>query len=246
MRKRTVIISSSLGIVLILAIVVVVIVYNHSKTTDDIFKVNVPGKDLSPSGLILAQLEENADTTFLINLNTELPRIKTKVHLKLDTTAERTLLIYTFSFTNLADDSLLQTIIDTSNTDMTTEVIFNDFNFDGSLDFETIVDVDGVGNSARHFWVFDNALKRFIFNTPLSEEIVGEMTYDFRTKTIGMGARTGMTGESKEFQYINGLLTLVERQSDERVTINDSEKTKTTVEKLIDGKLKVVEETYSE
>jgi hypothetical protein len=55
-----------------------------------------------------------------------------------------------------------------------------------------------------------------------------------------------MGGDSNIFKFINGELTLVESNREEQVVVNDSTKIKRTIEKLVDGQLKVVEETYED
>jgi ribosomal protein L27 len=141
---------------------------------------------------------------------------------------------------------VFQSIIDTSQTTMSTDVEFDDFNFDGFLDFVLISDIDGAGNTSRHFWIYDDVQKRFVFNEKLSDQLVGEMVYNFSAKTIETGCSVGMGGDSNIFKFINGELTLVESNREEQVVVNDSTKIKRTIEKLVDGQLKVVEETYED
>jgi hypothetical protein len=244
MKLKTILIgiASIISVVLLVLIVVnqINVRHNISNASDD----GNPKTDLNPSGIVLKRLDYPSDTTIHISLNNKLPLLNARIQLRLDTTSDQHLLIYKLDFTKQAQDSVFQSVIDTSQTTMVTDVEFNDYNFDGFLDFMLITEIDGAGNPSRHFWIYDSNLNKFVFDNALSEQFVGEMVYNFSSKTIETGYRIGMGGGSDVFKFIDGKLTLVERSREEEVVLNDTVKTKTTVEKLIDGQMKVVEETY--
>jgi hypothetical protein len=241
--KIILIISTSIIIISLLLLFAVRQVY-VSHNTSSLSNDNEHVKDLSSPGIMLKRLDYPSDTTIHISFNKKLPSLNARIQLHLDTTSEQHLLIYKLDFIKQAQDSMFQSVIDTSQTTMATDVEFNDYNFDGFLDFMLITEIDGAGNPSRHFWIYDSTLNKFVFDKALSEQFVGEMVYNFSSKTIETGYRIGMGGGSDVFKFIDGKLILVERSLEEEVVLNDTIKTKTTIEKLIDGQMKVVEETY--
>lgn len=211
-----------------------------------------PDSSCSPNPIEIELSEQLSDTTVAIQISKSSPQYSVHIHsvIKSDSINEDSFdhIIYQLDIAQNNQSSLMQSIKDTCDVSIGMHTItFKDVNFDGFLDIEFLEGIAPSGNESFHFWTFDTNAQRYSYNSEFSETIGGmDISLSPDKKQISTGYRNGRGGGSCTYQVTNGHLILMEETSDEEIIVNDSTKTKTTIKKLINGEMKVVEETIDE
>jgi hypothetical protein len=159
---------------------------------------------------------------------------------------------YKLYILNLKANQQIQIIEDQTQTDFFEDnkyefkkaIEFIDINFDGYLDIK-VFEAENQFNISYRLWIFDPNLNKFIFDEPLTRLVGGNLNIDVDSKTIktgGTGGCVGMCYEWDTYQFNSKKLILIEREKQERFDTpdNGSYTFVRTLEKLIDGKLKIV------
>jgi len=199
---------------------------------------------LQPSSVVSEYRSVPFDTTVDVKVGSQTPEFTIRLRVSADSTDYERILVYDIRVARAGDSTIMQIVRDTSRTEMATGLELVDINFDGFLDLQIVSNLDGAANCSYHFWTFDSASGRFLFNTEFSETLGGEMVVSPSNKQISLGYRVGMGGGSYTYQVIGGHLKLIEQTSEEEVVVNDTIKTKTTILKLVGDSMKVVSEEY--
>jgi hypothetical protein len=185
------------------------------------------------------------DTTVHVDVGNHIPEFALHLRVALDSTKYEEILVYDIRIGRAGDSTTMHIIRDTSRTEMATGLELVDINFDGFLDLQIVSNLDAVGNRSYHFWTFDSASASFRFNSEFSEALGGGMVVTPANRQISLGYRVGMGGSAYTYEVIKGHLKLIEQTSEEEVVVDDTVKTKTTIQKLVGDSMKVVSEEYN-
>ncbi len=141
--------------------------------------------------------------------------------------------------TRLKDHKAIQTIIPEENyiTEPQRELIFEDFNFDGYMDFKLFAFEAKHAQAGYFFYLFDPNTQKFTYSEKISE-LLGDAAIDKKNKTLSRLYRVG-GGDYKlvVYSYIKNKLILIEERKDQSIGNN---KIEITQKKRVKGILKIV------
>lgn len=141
-------------------------------------------------------------------------------------------------------DFLLETIGGSSRRGSKFDFDIIDMNFDGYDDI--IILKYTLGNKANSYYycyLWDNKSRSYVEDKKLEE--LPDIYFDEDTKTIGSQETATGYHSTKEYQYIDGILTLVHEITTDTIPHdNDGNDGVTYEKKLINGKMKTIYEEY--
>ncbi len=151
---------------------------------------------------------------------------------------------YLIELRNSTDSSLFQSIIDTVDFCWGAHIELIDINFDGYLDVKLVSgESPAYADQSYRFWLFDQKKHRYFYNEEFSN-IYGQLVTDSLSKTITCTFREtcSVCITQDVYKISNNHLKLIEHQWDERIGEDENGvmTVKTTIEKLIKGKMTVV------
>jgi len=190
------------------------------------------------------------DSTYQINISSQLPPLTGKFKIYELQNGESYSSVYNIQFFNSKDNTLFCAIIDTIF-DFTYWPDFElaDINFDGFKDVWTIIHRDVKAQPSYHFWIFNPQKHSFQLNKMFTDLLVCNLEINSEDSTISSGCQggcMGFCGSEMIYKVSNNCLVLIESNESEQVEINGESKIQYTVRKLINGKMKVTEESYSD
>ena len=153
------------------------------------------------SNLLFSQTSENIvtkilyDSTYKININSQLPPFIGIFKIFELQNGETNSSLYDLRLINSIDNSLFYALKDTI-IDFTywPEFEFEDVNFDGFLDFWTIIDRDVKAQPSYHFWTFNPPTNTFKINQEFSDSLVCNQDINPSDSTISSGCSGGCMG----------------------------------------------------
>lgn len=184
------------------------------------------------------------DTLITARLNDSLPAWAFKISVISDSTDRWRPTRCCVQVLQLPDSLVLQKFADKLELRGGTRLRFIDVDFDGTLDLELLEGSDAVGNESRHFWLFDRKSRQFHLNSEFSERLGGDLVADPDKKELYTGFPSIFGGDSYTYRVTDGRLLLIEHTGSESVTADDTGKIRHFVKRLVDGKMKVVEESF--
>jgi len=182
------------------------------------------------------------DTTYMVRINRTMPEFI--AHFKMTKLPPGDKIQYLIELRNSTDSSLFQSIIDTVDFSWGAHIELIDINFDGYLDLKLVSgESPAYADQSYRFWIFDQKNHRYLYNEEFSN-IYGQFVTDSLSKTITCTFRENcsMCRTRDVYKISNNHLKLIEHQWDERVGEDENGvmTVKTTIEKLIKGKMRVV------
>jgi hypothetical protein len=151
--------------------------------------------------------------------------------------------------TRLKDNKIIQRIIPKENyiTDKEYELIFDDFNFDGFIDFRLHSFTAKHGQTGYQFYLFNPKKGKFIYSKEIAE-VLDDAYIDSSKKTLSHIYKV-MGGEYRlvVYKFINHKLTLIEERINKSIGNNEYQ---IIYKKRIDGIMKIIrseilkEDTY--
>jgi hypothetical protein len=204
--------------------------------------------------LILSQTNGNQtvkilyDSTYQVSLNQSIPILIGKFKIFELDNEKTSSSLYEFKFLNLNDKSLFTQVVDTVYDFVYwPDHEFGDFNFDGYLDFWTVINRDVKAQPGYHFWIFNPANNTFEINQEFSDSLVCNLDFNSRDSTISTGCQggcVGMCGSESTYKVNDNHLVLIETSETEQVEINGEWKFRSSTHKLINGNWQKVKEDY--
>ena len=185
-------------------------------------------------------IEAPFDTVATIKLSDSLPPWAFHISLTSDSTHRYGPTYCALKVIQVPDSVMLQKFVDTLDLPGYTRLRFIDVDFDGLLDLEILSAQQG----GRHFWLLDRKSRQFHFSSEFSEYLGGDFVVDPDKRELGTGFRSVTGAESLTYRIAAGHLLLIERKGFEEVVINDTAKTRDFLERLVDGKMKLVAESF--
>jgi len=141
--------------------------------------------------------------------------------------------------TRLKDNKIIQEIIPEENyiTDKKHELIFDDFNFDGFIDFKLFSFEAKHGQTGYQFYLYDPIKQKYYYSKEIAS-ILDDADVDKEKKTLSHIYRL-MGGDYQQVvcTYVSGKLTIIEQREDKNFEGN---KIEIIIKKRINGKLKVI------
>jgi len=182
------------------------------------------------------------DTTYMVRINRAMPEFI--AHFKMTKLPPDDNIQYLIELRNSTDSSLFQSIIDTVNFCWGAHSELIDINCDGYLDVKLVSgESPAYADQSYHFWIFDQKEHRYMYNEEFSN-IYGDFDVDSVNKTITCTFREkcSMCTTQDVYKISNNHPILIEHQWDEQIGEDDNGVTtvKTTIERLINGKMTVV------
>ena len=178
------------------------------------------------------------DSTFSIQINPSLPPLVATFTVTTDYKFGSHV-IYHIIFRNISDSSLFQEVVDTSDIFDESELNFLDINFDKYLDFNLVTSVGSQGSHGYHYWTYNKNIRRFEKNQDF-EEVCGEIKLDPSKQLIHTTNYWGSTCCNETYRIQNGKPLEIECETLEQVLDRNGHPIwHTTIEKLINGKMKV-------
>ena len=120
-------------------------------------------------------------------------------------------------------------------------VVFHlvDANFDGYNDLQ-LFNLKGTSGTLYFFWTYNSSKK--IFERSSELEDVSSPEFDKKSKSIYSSFFNNKSSGQDTYKYIHGNLTMIERvRNFIKIDKNGKEKELTTVHRLINGKMKLIE-----
>jgi len=192
---------------------------------------------------VSTQFSYGPDTILSVRLNGQYPAFLADCRSRAITRFSNDCVQYIIELRNAPADPIIQTIIDTSTVNVDPSFEFVDINLDGFVDIKLTDRVYSLGSESYHFWTFDRDSGRFVFNHEFSE-LSGDLEIDSVNKFITATFRehnVPVCEDKRTYNVVGSHLILVKHVWDEQALVGDSSMIKTFIEKLVDGKMKLVE-----
>ena len=182
------------------------------------------------------------DTTYMVRINRTIPEFI--AHFKMTKLPPDDKIQYLIELRNSTDSSLFLSIIDTVDFCWGAHIDLIDINLDGYLDVKLVSgESPAYADQSYRFWIFDQKKHRYLHNEEFSN-IYGQFVIDSLRKTITCTFRDNcsMCTTQDVYKLSSNHLRLVEHQWDERIGEDENGvmTVKTTIERLIEGKMTVV------
>ena len=208
-----------------------------------IFITLIPELALSQVYGVWTLCSYDTDTTYTISIGQHYPKLLAQWRTSTITFANGDCVRYTIDLRLASDSSLFQSIIDTSESNVSPSIEFVDIDRDGLLDIKLAAQAYLPGGESYHFWTFDKKRHRFAFDAEFSQ-LCDDLAIDSLKRTITQTSRLQNSPPCKDettFSIINHRLKAIQHVWQEQV-VSDTNglKVRTYTEKLIKGKMKLV------
>ena len=208
-----------------------------------IFIALIPALALSQVYGVWTLCSYDTDTTYTINIGQHYPKLLAQWRTSTITFANGDCVRYTVDLRLASDSSIFQSIIDTSESNVSPSIEFVDIDRDGLLDIKLVVQEYGSGDEAYHFLTFDSIHHRFVFDAEFSQ-LYGDLSIDSLKRTITQTVSLQRSPPCKDettYRIVNHRLKPIQHVWQEQVVSDpDGRTVRTYTEKLIKGKMKLV------
>ncbi len=189
------------------------------------------------------QAQYYVDSTFTVKINPRLSIFLVNFTMTNTDSQNNSRLIYHIKFTNIADNKLVQEVTDTSRIDSFGGLTFLDINFDKYLDFSLVTNIGPHGGYSFHYWLYNKGNNQFVRNKDF-EELGGEIEIDSTKQTIDATSYwDGGCFAKSTYEIKNEKPIEIECETRmDRLDAKGNTVWYTTIEKLINGKMKIVNE----